>query len=83
MNKTEGNAAETLLTMSDVGSVKVGIEGKCTILIPNGYGDAHYATAYADASDAVENEWNSYAEDEEGFLGVISAKNSRGGATGR
>ena len=39
MNKTEGNAAETLLTMSDVGSVKVGIEGKCTILIPNGNGD--------------------------------------------
>ena len=31
--------AETLHTMSDVGSVKVGIEGKCTILIPNGYGD--------------------------------------------
>ena len=44
----------------------------------DGYGDAHYATAYANASDAVETEWDSYAEDEEGFLGVISAKNNRG-----
>ena len=44
----------------------------------DGYGDAHYTTAYANALDAVANEWDSYAEDEEGFLGVISAKYSRG-----
>ena len=31
--------AECFTTISDMGSVKVGIEGKCTILIPNGYGD--------------------------------------------
>lgn len=30
---------ERLYTASDVGGVKIGIEGKCTICIPNGYGD--------------------------------------------
>lgn len=37
--KNKEEKYEALPTMSDVGSVKIGIEGKCTILIPNGYGD--------------------------------------------
>ena len=31
--------ARTLHTMSDVGSVKIGVKGACEICIPNGYGD--------------------------------------------
>ena len=37
-NKNEATV-ERLHTASDVGSVKIGVKGKCEICIPNGYGD--------------------------------------------
>lgn len=70
---------KTYLTCSDAGSVKIGIDGRFTIRIPNGYGDGKTLVEVIDAKEIVPN-WCKFLTSIEGTDISIFNYDCKGGA---